>query len=220
VEIWLWGRGTIDFGVPRLIGGDPNAPPIFDLGPGGGMGAPIPAPVPLGGIYEIPIEIVELSLSTMGMPAQFPAGVSNVELELLQPGQGLLTNVRNNGDGTVSLDSFFDVLYEVRLPDLGMQLRTVEPTRLGMRFGDASLPNPDGGMTMPPLPEVDILWAPTGVWRTFPPGQAPPWIDSSLHPWDWPVTIHGHVTLPEPSARGLVLLAAMAAGWSWSRRNG
>jgi hypothetical protein len=99
-----------------------------------------------------------------------------------------------------------------------MNLQTTEATHLAMSFGPPGTPNPVGGMVMPPLPDVDILWAPTWVWRTFPPGQAPPWVDASFHPWDWPVTIHGHVTVPEPATLGLVIVSLGLIGMVGARR--
>jgi hypothetical protein len=218
VPIWLWGTATMQFGQPVNVG-DPSAPPTFDLGPGGvGPSTPTLQPPPLGGIYDIPIELVSMELHSM-MPATFPGGTSDVVMREspTRPSAGAIRNLRNLGNGTVAMDSFFDIFYEVDLPQLGMSLRTEQPTPLGMSFGTTT-PNPPDNMVMDPLPELDILWGPTWVWRTFPPGTAPPWVDSSFHPWDWPVTIHGHVTIPEPTTFGLTFISLLVAGLARSRR--
>jgi hypothetical protein len=211
VEIWLWGEATIAFGEPVKTGGDPNAPETFDLGPGGGLGAPTAEPVPDGGIYTIPIQLVAMDLHSMG-PVEFPGGTSDVILRLdpSQPSGGALQNVSSNPDGTINVDSFFDVFFAIDLPQAGMQL-TSGPVGLGMSFGDTpGLPDGPELMRGDPLPQLDVLWAPTWIWREFPPGTSPPWVDSSLHPWDWWVTIHGHVTVPEPGTG--ILLGAMTLG--------
>jgi hypothetical protein len=69
-----------------------------------------------------------------------------------------------------------------------------------------------------PLPEIDILWAPTWIWQVFPPGQAPSWVDSSFHPWDRWISIHGHVTIPEPQTLALLALCGLALAGSRRRR--
>ncbi len=214
VEIWLWGDATIEFGQPQLTGllpGATSAPETFDLGPGGGLGAPTAEPVPDGGIYTIPIQLVAMDLHSMG-PVEFPGGTSEVILRLdpSQPSGGALQNVSSNPDGTINVDSFFDVFFAIDLPQAGMQL-TSGPVGLGMSFGDTpGLPDGPELMRGDPLPQLDVLWAPTWIWREFPPGTSPPWVDSSLHPWDWWVTIHGHVTVPEPGTG--ILLGAMTLG--------
>ncbi|MEZ6070315.1 MAG: hypothetical protein R3C10_08550 [Pirellulales bacterium] len=219
VDIWLWGTATIAFDAPINVG-DPNAPPTFDLGPGGiGPDTPTAEPPPEGGIYTIPIEIVAMDLHSMG-PAVFPGGTSDVIIRESQsrPSTGVLNNVRNLGDGTIAMDSFFDVFFEIELPQLDMRLQTEEPTQLGMSFGPPGSTPPGDNMLMDPLPELDILWGPTWFWRTFPPGQAPPWVDASFHPWDWPVTLHGHVTVPEPGSIGLAMLSVLTLALAHMRR--
>lgn len=217
--IWLWGTATIDFGQPVLVGLQPGAttaPATFDLGPGGGIGAPTAEPVPLGGIYQIPIELVQMELHSM-MPAEFPMGLSDVIIRNNpnQPSQGMLTEVSSNPDGSINVNSFFDVFTEISLPNLGMELQS-GPVDIGMNFGITAQPNPNFGPPAPPLPRLDILWAPTWIWRTFPPGQSPPWVTSEFHPWDWWVTIHGHVTVPEPQS--LLLLAMSGMGLTLIKR--
>jgi hypothetical protein len=218
VPIWLWGTATMQFGQPRWVGGDDTAPATFDLGPGGvGPNTPTAQAPPMGGIYEIPIELLSMDLHSM-MDASFPQGPTPVIIREspTRPSQGMIRNLRNNGDGTVQLDSFFDIFTEIDLPALGMQLHNQQPMGAGMSFGTPT-PAP-GNMMGDPLPELDILWGPTWVWNTYPPGTAPTWVDASFHPWDWWVTIHGHVTVPEPSSSGLLLVSLVITGLTRVRR--
>lgn len=218
VPIWLWGTATMQFGQPVNVG-DPSAPPTFDLGPGGvGPSTPTAQAPPLGGTYEIPIEILQMDLHSM-MPATFPGGTSDVIIREspTRPSVGAIRNLQNLGDGTVRLDSFFDVFFEIELPQLGMSLHTEQPTGLGMSFG-TSTPSPPENMVGDPLPELDILWGPTWIWRTFPPGTAPPWVGPEFHPWDWPVEIHGHVTIPEPATLSLMVVSVCLIAMSSIRR--
>ena len=219
VPIWLWGTATMSFGQPVNVG-DPLAPSTFELGPGGvGPNTPTAQAPPLGGTYEIPIELLSMELHSM-MDVQFPQNPTPTPVTIREsptlPSTGMIRNLRNNGDGTVQLDSFFDIFVEIELPALGMNLRNIQPMGAGMSFGTSN-PSPPTNMVGPPLPELDILWGPTWIWNTYPPGTAPPWVDSSLHPWDWWVTIHGHVT-PEPSTFGLLLVTLVATGLVGGRR--
>lgn len=221
VEIWLWGDATMRFGAPQLTGllpGATSAPETFDLGPGGGLNAPTAEPAPEGGIYTIPIELVSMELFSMG-PVQFPGGTSEVILRLdpSQQSAGALQNVSANPDGSINVDSFFDIWFDIELPQAGMRLES-GPVGVGMSFGETpGLPNGPDLMRGDPLPELDVLWAPTWIWREFPPGQSPPWVDPSQHPWDWWVTIHGHVTIPEPST-GILLGATTLLAAAGLRR--
>jgi hypothetical protein len=199
VPIALWGTAVIGFGEPSDGMGN-----TFPLGPGGGIGAPIPAPPPPG-TWTIPIEIVAMNLVSMS-PVTFPGGTSQVLIQQdpLRPSVGRIENLQNNGNGTVQLDSFFDVFVTIELPALGMILRNDQPMNAGMSFGRPGGPF----MNAPPLPDTDILWAPTWLWRVFPPGQAPSWVDPSLNPWDRWITIHAHVT-PEPNCLALIALGSL-----------
>jgi hypothetical protein len=220
IPIWLWGTATMAFGQPVNVG-DPMAPPTFDLGPGGvGSGTPTLQPPPIGGTYEIPIELVSMELHSM-MPVEFPSSPNPTSVIIREspsrPSVGAIKNLQNNGDGTIQLDSFFDVFTEIELTDLGMLLHNEQPMGAGMSFGTSN-PDPPSNMVAPPLPETDVLWAPTWVWNTYPPGQAPQWVDASFHPWDWWVTIHGHVTVPEPATFSLMSVAAIGMGLASLRR--
>ena len=208
IPIGLWGTAAVAFGQPSDGLGN-----TFPLGPGGGLGAPIPAPVPPG-TWTIPIEIVSLNLTSMG-PVVFPGGTSPVQIaqDPLRPSLGRIENLQNNGDGTVQLDSFFDIFVEIDLPALGMALRNDQPMTAGMSFG-----RPGPFMPTGPLPEVDILWAPTWIWQVYPPGTAPFWVDPALHPWDRWISVHGHVTIPEPQSLALVALSGMALVSLWRSR--
>ena len=217
VPIWLWGTATVQFGQPTNMGG--SGPPTFDLGPGGGLGAPIPAPVPPGGPYEIEIELVSMELHSM-MDVQFPQNTTPVPVTIRESptrqSLGRITNLQNIGGGMVQLDSFFDIFVEVDLP--GMQLHNEQPMHAGMSFQPS--PPPGNQMVGGPLPDIDILWAPTWIWNVFPPGTAP-WgigIGPEFHPWDWPIEVHGHVTIPEPTTFGLALVSMIAAGLAGTRR--
>ncbi len=215
VPIWLWGTATVQFGQPTNMGG--SGPPTFDLGPGGGLGAPIPNPVPPGGPYEIEIELVSMELHSM-MDVQFPQNPTPVPVAIREspsrPSLGRISNLQNIGGGMVQLDSFFDIFVEVDLP--GMTLHNEQPMHAGMSFQPS--PPPGNPMVGGPLPDIDILWAPTWIWNVFPPGTAPPWVSSDFHPWDWPVEIHGHVTVPEPSTLGLLFVSMVMTGLAGTRR--
>lgn len=69
VPIWLWGNAQVNMSEPVLVGG--TGPTTFDLGPGGDFATDGPFPSaqvpPLGGVYEIPIEIVQMELTTSSM---------------------------------------------------------------------------------------------------------------------------------------------------------
>jgi hypothetical protein len=218
VPIWLWGTATVQFGQPVNMGG--SGPPTFDLGPGGGLGAPIPAPVPPGGPYEIPIELVSMELHSM-MDVQFPQNPSPVPVAIREsptlPSLGRITNLQNIGGGMVQLDSFFDIFVEIELP--GMTLHNEQPWHAGMSF-QPSPPPPSNPMVGGPLPDIDILWGPTWIWNIFPPGTAPVGIGigPEFHPWDWPIEIHGHVTIPEPSTLALVFLSMCMMGLAGTRQ--
>jgi hypothetical protein len=218
VPIWLWGTATMNFGQPVQVDPLSSAPQTFDLGPGGtGPKTPTAEAPPLGGTYEIPIEIVSMELHSM-MPATFPGGTSDVLIREspTQPSIGRIQNLKNLGDGTVQLDSFFDIFYEVELPQLGMSLHTEQATRLGMSF--VPNPPPSDMSVAGPLPQLDILWGPTWIWNIFPPGTAPPWVGPEFHPWDWPVEIHGHVSVPEPCTLGLLFVSMVMTGLAGIRR--
>jgi hypothetical protein len=207
IPIGLWGTATIAFGEPSDGSGN-----TFPLGPGGGLGAPIPGPVPPGN-WTIPIEIVAMNLVSMS-PVAFPGGTTSVVIQQdsQRPSLGRIENLQNLGDGTVRLDSFFDIFVEIQLPDLGMLLRNDQPMTAGMSFG-----NPGGPfMNAPPLPDTDVLWAPTWIWQVYPPGTAPSWVDPSLHPWDRWITIHAHVTVPEPQSVALLVMSGL--GLVFARR--
>ncbi|MDZ4657502.1 MAG: hypothetical protein SH868_07965 [Bythopirellula sp.] len=209
IPIGLWGTATVAFGEPSDGTGN-----TFPLGPGGGLGAPIPGPVPPGN-WTIPIELVQMDLVSMG-PVTFPGGTTPVLIREspTRPSQGRIENLQNNGDGTVQLDSFFDIFVEIDLPALGMALRNEQPMTAGMSFGRPGGPFMNG----PPLPEVDVLWAPTWIWQVYPPGTAPAWVDPALHPWDRWISIHAHVTVPEPQSLALVALSGMALVSLWRSR--
>jgi len=203
IEIWLWGTADMAMGAPVLVGG--TGPPTFDLGPGGvGPSTPSAEPPPVGGVYEIPIEIIALELHSM-MPAMFPAGTTDVILrnDPARPTTGRIMNLRNLGDGTVAADSFFDIFVEIDLPQLNMSLRNDQPMRAGMSFTNDPL-----GAPFPPAPpvgELDVPWIPTWIWREiFVNENAPNWVDALGLPWDRWVIIHGHVTVPEPGTLALV----------------
>ena len=219
IEIWLWGEATVRFDRPQLVGGDTGVPDTFDLGPGGvGFDTPSAEPPPLGGLYTIPIEIVELQLVSMG-PVDFPGGTTDVVLRqsTANPSTGAITNLRNLGDGTVAADSFFDIWVDVELPQLGMSLSSDLPMTAGMSFTN----DPSGSLfpPAPPVPELDVPWIPTWIWREiFVNEDAPNWVDDLGLPWDRWVIIHGHVTIPEPSTAGLVAMLALAGGIAPLRR--
>jgi hypothetical protein len=200
IPIGLWGEATIAFGQPSDgMGG------TYPLGPGGGPGAPALQPPPPGN-WTIPIEIVSMQLTSMG-PIVFPQGPTEVIVRQNPrlPSLGRIDNLQNNGDGTIRLDSFFDVFVEIELPDLGgMRLENVQPATAGMSFGtSAGGPFPLAG----PLPELDVLWAPTWLWAE---GFGRDLLD--INPphalWDVWISIHAHVT-PEPSSLALVSLAGI-----------
>ena len=205
IPIGLWGSATVAFGAPSDGSGN-----TFPLGPGGGLGAPIPAPVPPGN-WTIPIELVSLNLMSMG-PVDFPGGATpvNIRQDPQRQSLGRIENLQNNNDRTVQLDSFFDIFVEIDLPGVSMLLRNDQPMTAGMSFGRSGPYMPTG-----PLPEVDILWAPTWIWNIYPPGTAPSWVDPSLHPWDRWISIHGHVT-PEPQS--LVVFALTGLGMAFLNR--
>lgn len=209
IPIGLWGTATVAFGEPSDgLGG------TFPLGPGGGLGAPIPGPVPPGN-WTIPIELVQMDLVSMG-PVVFPGGPPTPVLIRESPtraSQGRIENLQNNGNGTVQLDSFFDIFVEIDLPGVGMMLHNEQPMTAGMSFG-----RPGPFMPTGPLPETDILWAPTWIWQVYSPGTAPFWVDPALHPWDRWISVHGHVTVPEPQSLALVVLSGMALVSLWRSR--
>lgn len=223
IPIWLWGRGAIAFGAPIEVSGNPSAPPTFDLGPGGvGPSTPSAEPPPLGGVYEIPIEIVALELHSM-MPVVFPQNPTPTDVILrLNPdlsSTGRISGLQNLGDGTVRADSFFDVFVEIELPQLGMTLRNQQPMTAGMSFGPTLNPNPEFGPPAPPVGQLDVPWIPTWLWREFFNNEnAPPWIDTTGLPWDRWITIHGHVTVPEPASVALLSLGLAAAAFVRRRR--
>jgi len=117
-----------------------------------------------------------------------------------------IQNLRNDGNGNLTADSFFDIFVEIELPQLNMILQNDQPMRAGMSFGtttgDSSF-GPPGD----PLPAVDVPWVPTWIWREVLVNQdAPLWVQQSGAPWDRWVSIHGHVT-PEPAGAASLLVA-------------
>ena len=212
IPIALWGDAFVAMAAPERVGGSPSAPPTFDVGPGGfGTNFPSNEPPPMGGIYEIRTEILQMTLTSM-MPVQFPGALIPTDVIIRQdptrPSVGMIQNLQNLGDGTIMADSFFDVFVEIDLPQLGMVLRNDQPMRAGMSFGTPN-PIPDFGPPSGPVPELDVPWLPTWLWREFFVNEnAPRWIDQFGVPWDRWISIHGHVTIPEPAS---CTLAAMGA---------
>ncbi len=215
IPIGLWGNAIVEMRAPELVGG--SGPPTFDIGPGGfGTNFPSNEAPPEGGIYQIPIELVQLELTSM-MPVQFSPGGPLTDVIIRQdptrPTRGMIQNMQNLGDGTMAVDSFFDIFVEIQLPQLGMTLRNDEPMRAGMSFGNVPNPNPDFGPPGLPLPVLDTPWIPTWIWRNFFNNQdAPNWVDTSGLPWDRWISVHGHVTVPEPSTLGLLLASLLVPG--------
>lgn len=204
IPIGLWGTATIAFGAPTDGAGN-----TYPLGPGGGLGAPAQQPPPVGATWSIPIELVQMNLTSMG-PIAFPQGSTEVVVREspTRRSEGGIVNLVNNGDGTIKLDSFFDIFVEIDLPQagggLGMTLFNDEALRAGMSFGTS----PPAFPVADPLPQLDVLWAPTWLWRE---GFAQDLLN--LQPphelWDRWISIHAHVT-PEPASAGLMLTALAA----------
>lgn len=62
IPIWLWGTATAVFGEPREVSGNTAVPQTFDLGPGGtGFDILTAEPPPIGGVYEIDVELCSWS---------------------------------------------------------------------------------------------------------------------------------------------------------------
>jgi len=202
----LWGSAIVDFD-------DSNVP--------GGLGTQTnPEPLPTGGPFEIPIEIVALSLTSMS-PVALPgtSETGTITLELNQttqdaqlPGPDGRVLVENDG-GFLSGDSFFDVFVDITLDDgtnPPMVLSNEVALRLGMSF-DPSMQ----------IPAADVFWLPSWIWMLNVPGSnlPPPLLFAAgiSNPWDVVVDVHGHIT-PEPGTVALAGLGLLGLAGATRRR--
>jgi hypothetical protein len=178
VPIMLMGEAMLDFGEPQ---GPQGTYPIVDPETG------LPNPVPPGGTYMIPVELL-----MMDLVGHDPTNGAEVRL-MMRDGMHSTGQVLVQREGNVLIgDSFFDVFFDItyELPGAPpMVLRPAnpnEPVRLQMPF----TPNDN-------LRPTDVRWMPTIFWQT---GFGRDLLDNAGVLWDKLISIHTvpHVELERP----------------------
>ena len=177
----LWGNMTIEFQEAQgNLGG------VFHLGPGGGTGALLGAPLPQGEIWTIDYEILDMTLSSAMFPPT-PVGLVEASLSGLDSSTGQLV-IENQG-GVLVGSNTMSLFFEFTFPDSLTTLTPVTPTLINTTIGFSS-----------GFGELDLLKIPTFIptASTTAPGALQNLANGDQ--WQWEMDQADVTSPPDPPA--------------------
>jgi len=163
-DVALKGAARIQYAPPIGLGEGGT----FELGPGGGIDAVTPEPVPPGQWWQVDTQIVSLELDSV---VATPLGPLEVHLREDQSSTGQI--LVNSEGGFLTGESFFDVFVFFVFPNEELTLFEKSPMRVGWSF-DATSGLGDCQVLQAPLTLTESTSAvELGILPTFPPPD--PW---------------------------------------------